>query len=88
MASIYVVVKFPQLIQSVRNQGGSQEVLMRLAYHRQLTNYRVGHHLSVMVKLIGQIYARTTFCIPILVITIDGLTTEKEVAHREYLTGE
>ena len=42
LTSIYVIVSFPLLIKSVRDQGGSQIVINRLHYHRTLTKYRVG----------------------------------------------
>lgn len=40
-AGFYVILRFPILIETVRKQGGSQVVLMRLAYFRRLTKYRV-----------------------------------------------
>ena len=41
VASFYVILRFPALIETVRSQGGSQVVLIRLAYFRRLTKCRV-----------------------------------------------
>ncbi|WVQ73549.1 hypothetical protein IAR50_003126 [Cryptococcus sp. DSM 104548] len=41
IGSLYLIFTFPKLIDTVRQQGGSQMVLKRLAYHRKLTFYRL-----------------------------------------------
>ncbi|GFZ50467.1 hypothetical protein JCM24511_08224 [Saitozyma sp. JCM 24511] len=72
VTSLYVVIRFPALFETVRLQGGSQIVIARLRYQRRLTGYRM--------------VSRVVFVVPFLTISIDGLTPHHDVGHNQFWT--
>ncbi|ODN74213.1 hypothetical protein L202_07659 [Cryptococcus amylolentus CBS 6039] len=72
IGSLYIIITFPKLIETVRQQGGSQMVLKRLAYHRKLTFYRIA--------------ARLVFSVPFITVAADGMTPHHDIASNQFLT--
>ncbi|RXK37257.1 hypothetical protein M231_05478 [Tremella mesenterica] len=87
LSSVYVIWKFPALIDSVRSQGGSRVVIERLKYHRRLTQYRmVSRVIFVACFLVCIPPPNTSAGTNKQSLSIDGFTPEEHIAHDPFGT--